>query len=70
VSTSRKGLKRLGLSRYLITGPVKNMIVERDAPYRFYVRPQNFPQAPHGFFAQEFKRLKDARKYAEFEAGL
>lgn len=67
---ARKGLKKIGLRRYLIEGPMRAFIIERDAPYRFFVSPQLYGTMPHGFFAQAFKRLKDAREHAEKQAGL
>jgi hypothetical protein len=69
MSASRKGLKRAGLRRYVVAGARKEMLIERECPGKFFVRPVDFPDAPHGFFSQTFRRLRDARAYAEEQAG-
>jgi hypothetical protein len=67
---ARKGLAKNGYASgsYLIRGPRKTMAIDRDGR-TFFVRPEAFP-ARAGFFAQAFRRLCDARPYAEQEAGL
>ena len=69
MSASRKGLKRLGLRRYIVEGP-RPMVIERDRPWRWFVRPASYPNAPGGFFSQTFRRLRCARAYAEAQAGI
>jgi hypothetical protein len=68
--SARKGLKRAGLRSYAVDVPRKRMIIERDRPWRFLVRPAAFPHGRGEFFSQKFKRLWQARAYAEVEAGL
>lgn len=63
MSASRKGLRRIGMRRY----EVPPFIIERDRPWRWFVRPHNFPRCGR-FFVQEFRRLRDAREYAETRA--
>lgn len=64
MSASRKGLRRVGMARYLVPGSPP-LIIERDRPWRWFVRPKSFPDVPGGFFAIQFKRLYQARAYAE-----
>lgn len=64
MSASRKGLRRCGMSRYIVPGPPPFLII-KDRPYRWFVRPKSFPEAPGGFFSIQFKRLYQARAYAE-----
>src|SRR4051812_43767713 len=69
---SRKGLKRLGMRRYLVAGPKGVWIIERERPWRFVVRPEDWP-IDHGgaFFPMpNFPRLFLARHHAETQAGL
>jgi hypothetical protein len=66
----RAGLKRYGMRAYLVAGPSGAWIIERDRPYRFFVKRQDGP-APYGdFFAFKFNRLGPARRYAEHLAGI
>lgn len=69
---SRKGLKRLGMRRYVVTGPKGVWIIERERPWRFVVRPEGWAIDPRGGFFQTppFLRLYLARHYAETQAGL
>lgn len=66
MSASRKGLRRYGLSRYIVPGK-PSLIIEKDRAWRWFVRPRNFPDIPGGFFSMEFRRLYQARAYAESE---
>lgn len=70
-SASRKGLRRNGLwSGYVVEGPRGTMMIDRQAyPRRIFVRAASVPRISGGFFAMEFKRLGDARAYAEVEVG-
>lgn len=72
MSKSRKGLKKLGLRRYIVTGPKGVWIIERERPWRFVVRPEGWAVDPRGGFFQTppFLRLYLARHYAETQAGL
>jgi hypothetical protein len=65
MTSSRKGLKRVGFRRYV----VGRFAIDRERPNLFFVRPISFPRVA-GFFCQEFRRLRDARAYAEQEAGM
>lgn len=64
----RAGLKRTH-GGYIVPGPRRVMAIDRDRPGKFYVRPAAFPPRI-GFFAQAFARLRDARVYAELQAGI
>lgn len=66
----RKGLKRVGFRRYLVEGPKGVLAVDRDTAYRWFVQPPDWPRCGHAFFAQEFRRLADARAYAEARVGI
>lgn len=66
---TRKGLKKIGLRCYLVSGPRKNMIIERDRPWRFFAYPEGLPPYRGDFFNTKFRRLGDARRYAEEQAG-
>lgn len=70
-SASRKGLRRSGIwSGYVVEGPDGTMMIDRQlSPRRFFVRSASMPKVPGGFFAMEFKLLRDARLYAEYMAG-
>jgi hypothetical protein len=71
VSTSRKGLKRYGMRSYLIEGPNGAKIIERDRPWRFFVKDKTLHAHRLGdLFALKFKRLRDAREFAEGLVGL
>ena len=71
MSVSRKGLKRYGFcGSYIVPGPAKTMIIDKENRRRWFVRPENRPRVPGGFFVTEFKFLREARRYAEKEAGL
>lgn len=70
MSASRKGLKREGQRSYRVVGPDKEILIMRDRPWRWFVRPASFPQTFDGFFAMQFPRLCEARAYAEREAGV
>jgi len=63
---SRKGLKRYGMSSYIVVGPRKTYLIDREGR-KFFVRPATHPR---GFFAVEFSLLRDARPYAEMLAGI
>ena len=68
MSTSRKGLKRVGMRRYIVAGSDGRVLaIDKDAPSRWYVQPPDWPR--NGFFAHRFKRLRDARAYAEQAIG-
>lgn len=64
----RAGLKRDGFRLYIVKGPKGVWAIERDTKTRFHVRPRDWPRL--GFFAHTFPRLREARLYAEEEAGL
>lgn len=68
MSASRKGLRRIAMAKY-VSPKNPAVLIERDRPYRWFVRPRNFPDIPGGFFSIEFRRLYQARAYAEAEAG-
>jgi len=78
MQSSRKGLKRAGLRSYAVTGPRGTWIIERENSSRFAVRSEGWPRAPGGkgrnqgvfFQVEPFRRLIDARRYAEKECGL
>ena len=71
MSPSRKGLKRLGMRRYVVTGPRGTCIIERERPWRFVVRPEGWPVDPRGaLFQMKFNRLGAARSHAETQAGI
>lgn len=63
MSTSRKGLKRVGMRRYMVEGDRGAFAIDRDSATRWYVMPPDWPR--NGFFAMQFRRLRDARQYAE-----
>lgn len=79
---TRKGLKKLGMRRYVVTGPNGRWIIERDRPWRFLVYPEGRPPAPQVkrggrkrvrssdtfFTTPPFRFLADARAYAEERA--
>ena len=69
--SARKGLQRLGMRRYVVSGPAGTWIIERERPWRFVVRPEDWP-VDHGgaFFEMRFKRLFKARGHAEAQAGI
>lgn len=67
MSTSRKGLKRVGMRRYLVEGDSRALAIDRDSATRWFVMPPDWPR--NGFFAHQFRRLKDARAYAEAVIG-
>ncbi len=71
VVNARKDLKKRGLRAYEVTGPKGTMVIERERPWRFVVRPENWPRDPHGaFFSMKFNRLFKARAHAEAQVGL
>ncbi|HTN63078.1 MAG TPA: hypothetical protein VL147_16270, partial [Devosia sp.] len=49
--------------RYLVTGPQGTLAIDKDAPTRWWVQPPDWPR--NGFFAQRFRRLRDAVAYAQ-----
>ena len=63
--SARKGLKRLGMRRYLVEGPDRAFEIERARPGKFLVREFGMPNA---FFNQAFRRLFEARRAAEYWA--
>lgn len=65
--SSRKGLKRYGMRGYIISGIKTTVVIEREAPRRFRVRQSSMPVP---FYYEEFRLLRDARKYAEELAGV
>ena len=70
MSKSRKGLKRHGMRGYLVEGPGgAQMIVERDRPWRWFVKDPRHGKQMGDFFAIKFKRLGAARAYAEQRVG-
>lgn len=66
MSASRKGLKRLGMRSYEVTGPKGAVIIERDRPRHFLVRPAWLPRA---FDYGDYRLLRDAAAYARRLAG-
>lgn len=62
MSNPRKGLKRDGFRRYLVRGPAGVMAIDKDTPRKWFVQPADWPR--NGFFAYEFRRLRDAVAYA------
>ena len=62
MTNPRKGLIRQGYRTYLVpTQDGRTFAIDRDAPRRFFVRPQDWPR--NGFFAFKFARLTDALAY-------
>ncbi len=71
MSASTKGLKRLGMRRYVVAGPRGVWIIERERPWRFVAHPEGWPRDPSGaFFEIRFRRLGAARQHAEAQAGV
>ena len=66
MDNARKGLKRHGLRSYIVDG-TRPMIIERERPRRFKVRPADWQPS---FHFDVFRRLRDARVAAEGWAGL
>lgn len=68
--TARKGLQKNGYAsgHYIVPGPRMVMAIDREG-HKFFVRPESFPPRA-GFFALAFRRLWQARAYAEAQAGL
>ena len=62
------GLKRAGLRSYLLAGASDMLVIEKDSPRCWWVRPRHYP--PYGFFAMRFNSLGDARSYAENRLGI
>lgn len=67
---SRKGLKRHGMRSYIVEGPLATFIIQRDKPWRYFVRHSRFANVYADFFAIKFRRLGAARAFAEKEAGI
>ncbi len=64
--SSRKGLRRIGMRRYALG----RWIIERDRPWRWFVYPDGHPAGRDAsFFSMKFKRLYEARAYAEGRMG-
>lgn len=59
---SRKGLHRCGMRAYLIQGPERAVVIERERRGAFRVRPADMP--PQFHFGQ-YRLLRIARQYAE-----
>lgn len=68
MSASRKGLKRVGFRRYLVEGQGGTLAIDKDSARRWFVMPPDWPR--NGFFAFRFRRLRDARAYAEGRVGI
>lgn len=64
---ARKGLKRHGLRAYVVHGPVRSVLIERERPSVFRVRPADMPPA---FDYGQYRRLGVARQYAEELAAI
>ncbi len=69
LGSSRRGLKRIGLRCWRITGDGKTMLIEKDSPRRWPVWPETQARFPGGFMVMEFDSLGEARCYAELEVG-
>jgi hypothetical protein len=67
-SSARKDLERQGFRTYIVRGDRLIAAIDREGPRKFSVRNATFPR--NGFFSQMFKRLRDARSYAEWLAGF
>lgn len=67
MSASRRGLKRIGMRKYLVQGDGGAFHIEREASRRFLVRPAGFHSA---FYFAVYRRLRDARLHAEQLAGV
>lgn len=63
----RKGLKRYGLRAYIVQGPERAILIERERPSVYRVRPFDMPTA---FDFGQYRRLTLARKYAEELAAI
>ena len=59
--TARKGLRKCGLRSYIITGPRRSVIIERDRRGHFLVRPESLPRV---FNYGDYPFLRDAVSYA------
>jgi hypothetical protein len=60
-------LKKFGLRAYILFGVAKTVVIERESPRRFRVKPASMPVP---FYYEEFPLLRDARVYAEELAGV
>lgn len=63
---ARRGLKKFGLRAYIVVG-VRSILIERERPSVFRVRPADMPPA---FDYGQYRRLGLARKYAEELAAI
>jgi hypothetical protein len=63
----RKGLKRHGMRAYIVQGPERAILIERERPSVFRVRPADMPPA---FDFGQYRRLGVARQYAEELAAI
>lgn len=68
MTNARKGLERQGCRTYLVRGAKRVVAIDREYNRKFAVRDATFPR--NSFFAQMFRRLRDARSYAEEFAGI
>lgn len=66
-ATGRKGLKRSGMRSYAVEGPERTYEIERDRPGKYLVREAGMPRA---FFNCAYRTLTEARRTAEYWAGL
>lgn len=64
---ARRGLKKIGMRTYQITGPDGVVEIERDHARRWLVRGPGYPRP---FFNMDALRLRDARDQAELWAGI
>lgn len=63
---ARRGLKKFGLRAYIVVG-VRSILIERERPSVFRVRPADMPPA---FDYGQYRRLGVARQYAEELAAI
>lgn len=66
---ARKGLKRYGMRSYIVVGRENSYIIQRLRPWKFIVRNAKVENLYSDFMSIRFRRLKDARDWAEKQAG-
>lgn len=67
----RAGLRRVGLSAYIVDGPSGAFLIHRQRwPRRYFVRRIALADFPVDIFSAEFRRLAPARVQAEQWAGI
>jgi hypothetical protein len=64
--TARKGLRRIGLRAYVVSGPKGRVVIERERRGHFLVRPEKLPRA---FNYGDYRLLREAVAYAGQLAG-